>query len=173
MYLRSLRQLDERETMKYLERLFEYDHWANLAALASLATIPPGHAGGKRALIAMNHVVGAQRVWLARFEQPQPVSAQPWPDLSLEECRNEVHEMHQAWKKILAGGSKHQLPGALAYRNTKGVEYKNQVEDILTHLVLHSAYHRGQVAMAVRDAGGTPAVTDYVLYVRQAQGAAH
>jgi uncharacterized damage-inducible protein DinB len=41
------------------------------------------------------------------------------------------------------------------------------VEDILTHVLLHSAYHRGQIASQTRAAGGTPAYTDFIHAVRQ------
>jgi uncharacterized damage-inducible protein DinB len=41
------------------------------------------------------------------------------------------------------------------------------VEEILTHVVIHSAYHRGQIASDVRAAGGVPAYTDYIHAVRQ------
>jgi len=32
---------------------------------------------------------------------------------------------------------------------------------------MHSTYHRGQIASAVREAGGAPAYTDYIHAVRQ------
>jgi len=38
---------------------------------------------------------------------------------------------------------------------------------ILTHVVLHGAYHRGQIATIVRGSGETPAYTDYIHCVRQ------
>jgi uncharacterized damage-inducible protein DinB len=38
---------------------------------------------------------------------------------------------------------------------------------MLVHTVLHSAYHRGQVAAEVRAAGGEPAYTDFIHAVRQ------
>jgi len=41
------------------------------------------------------------------------------------------------------------------------------VGDILTHVLLHSAYHRGQIAVDLRAAGLTPAYTDYIHAVRQ------
>jgi uncharacterized damage-inducible protein DinB len=41
------------------------------------------------------------------------------------------------------------------------------VEEILTHLVIHSAYHRGQIASDLRAAGQEPAYTDYIHAVRQ------
>jgi uncharacterized damage-inducible protein DinB len=54
-----------------------------------------------------------------------------------------------------------------SYTNTKGEDWANTVGDILTHVLLHSAYHRGQVAAEVRAAGLTPALTDYIHAVRQ------
>ena len=41
------------------------------------------------------------------------------------------------------------------------------MRDILAHVVLHSAYHRGQIAAAVRAGGGEPAYTDMIHAVRQ------
>ena len=38
--------------------------------------------------------------------------------------------------------------------------------DILSHVLRHSHYHRGQIASAVREAGGTPAYTDFIHAVR-------
>ena len=38
---------------------------------------------------------------------------------------------------------------------------------MLLHVVLHSSYHRGQVATAVRRDGAAPAVTDYVHATRR------
>jgi uncharacterized damage-inducible protein DinB len=55
----------------------------------------------------------------------------------------------------------------LVQRTSKGVEFRTPVRDVLTHLVMHSAYHRGQIAQAVREAGGQPAATDYIVYARR------
>ncbi len=59
------------------------------------------------------------------------------------------------------------LAEILTYRNTKDVEFKNSLQDILMHVVMHSAYHRGQVAAAIRAAGARPAATDDIVFVRQ------
>ena len=47
------------------------------------------------------------------------------------------------------------LTDGVAYRNSKGEFWTSTVADILTHVVLHAAYHRGQIAAAVREAGGS------------------
>ena len=53
------------------------------------------------------------------------------------------------------------------YRNSKGEAWSNRVEDILTHVLMHSAYHRGQIALEMRAAGTEPAYTDFIHAVRQ------
>ena len=56
---------------------------------------------------------------------------------------------------------------SVAYRNSKGEPWTSTVGDILTHVVTHSAYHRGQVASELRAAGFEPAYTDFIHAVRQ------
>jgi len=148
----------------YLRRLFEYDHWANREALASLSTT---NASGDQPRKYFDHVIGAQRVWLSRFETPESPSVEAWPKLSLEECPAAIDELHRRWLALLDKLTPEKLSQDLLYRNIKGVEFRTPIQDVLTHLIMHSVYHRGQVASAVRQAGGRPAATDYVVYVRQ------
>jgi uncharacterized damage-inducible protein DinB len=150
--------------MNDFNQLFDYDRWANLRALESLATGPSGQAEPQK-LFA--HILGAQRVWLWRFKTPDPPNAEPWPAMDLNEMRAAVEELAGEWRRLLEGMTDEQAAGDLMYRTTKGKEFRTPVRDVLMHLVMHSAYHRGQVARAVRQAGGQPAVTDYIVYVRQ------
>lgn len=152
------------DSLQSFRQLFEYDHWGNQAALASLSSIS-GQAG--KPLKLFNHVLGAQRVWRARFDDPAPPNAQPWPALTLEECRVAIDEINKSWVALLDQLGEEKLNHNLVYRNTQGAQFETPIRDVLTHLLMHSAYHRGQVAAAVREAGGKPAATDYVYYLRQ------
>jgi uncharacterized damage-inducible protein DinB len=148
----------------YYRRLFEYDYWANSETLASLRTVPTGAEKPRK---TFNHVIGGQRVWLARFQNPAPPSVQPWPDLTLEECSSAIEDLRRQWKGLLENLTAEKLAGDLVYLSLKGVENRTSIEDVLMHLALHSAYHRGQVAAAVREAGGKPVSTDYAVYLRK------
>jgi len=152
------------EELRFFKRLFEYDYWGNREALGSVATAP---GAAENAQQFFNHIVGAERIWLARFADPDPRHLAPWPTLTLDECRVELEKLHTEWIALLDQLTPEKLAGDLAYRNTKGVEFTTPIQDVLMHLVMHSAYHRGQVAKAVREAGGKPSATDYVVYVRQ------
>ena len=144
-------------------RLFEYDHWANSETLASLRTLPGGNEKARKAIC---HIIGAQKIWLSRFASPAPPSAQPWPDLSLDECSAAIEDLQRRWQGVLEGLTPEKLASDLTYLSLKGTENKTPIQDVLMHLVLHSAYHRGQMAAAVREAGGKPAPTDYTVYLR-------
>jgi len=41
------------------------------------------------------------------------------------------------------------------------------VQDILTHVLLHSVYHRGQIAADLRAGGAQPPYTDFIHAARQ------
>ena len=76
-------------------------------------------------------------------------------------------ELTGLWHRYLDPLTESKLGDVIAYRNTKGEEWRSSVLDILTHVVIHSGYHRGQIAAEVRRFGGEPACTDYIHAVRQ------
>ena len=58
------------------------------------------------------------------------------------------------------------LTKEIAYTTSKGQPFTNTVSDILFHIVNHSTYHRGQLALLFRQHGMEPLVTDYIFYKR-------
>ena len=53
------------------------------------------------------------------------------------------------------------------YETLAGSKYVASRRDVLAHVMNHSTYHRGQVALAIREDGGEPLQTDYILFVRE------
>jgi len=145
-----------------LRRLFAYDDWSNRETLASL------QAGGasEKALGLFAHVIAAEWLWLDRI-RGAPQRSPVWPEWTLAECAGELPRLRQAWDDYFERVEAANLPDRIAYINTKGETWTSRVGDILMHVVLHSVYHRGQVATQVRGAGGEPAYTDYIESVRR------
>jgi uncharacterized damage-inducible protein DinB len=144
-----------------LERLFAYDAWANVESLKAVRA-----AGAPATAVRlMAHVAAAERLWKGRLHaDPAPVVV--WPDSSVEAIGEEVDRLGRMWPAFLTGLPVVDLARSVGYVNSKGEEWTTSVEDILLHVVLHSAYHRGQVAYVLRAAGAEPAYTDYVHCVR-------
>jgi uncharacterized damage-inducible protein DinB len=150
------------EMLEHYRKLARYNEWANLEVITFFRGMSAPPDGSLR---LMAHIVGAEHVWLARLlrkEPPIPV----WPELAVEVCEGQVKELARSWKSYLAG-SPELLEQTVAYRNSKGESWATRVHDILTHVFLHSAYHRGQIAADMRRAGNAPAYTDFIHGVRQ------
>jgi uncharacterized damage-inducible protein DinB len=60
------------------------------------------------------------------------------------------------------------LARPVTYKNSAGAQFTSLVEDILLHVCLHGAYHRGQITTALRTSGSIPNPTDYIAFIRGA-----
>ena len=147
---------------RQLDRLLRYDIWANGETLDSIRQGPPP----ARSLKWMGHIVGAEYLWLARLRQ-EPPPLPVWPDLPVEQCAARLGELSGMWHDYLADAGSGRVAERVTYINSKGEEWTSVVEDILTHVTIHSAYHRGQIASDLRAAGQIPAYTDFIHAVRQ------
>ncbi len=149
--------------MDDLPRLFAWNDWGNREALASLRAAGGGNPPD-RARRLLGHLVGTERLWLSRIEGVEKPPA-VWPDLTLDECAAGIEEMRGRWAASLASPAP--AEARVAYTNSKGQKWENAVSEILTHVVLHGGYHRGQIAAELRAAGHEPAYTDYIEAVRR------
>jgi len=94
-----------------------------------------------------------------------------WPALSLEQCAALVGTNQRALAAYVEGLTPADLSRGVRYTNSAGREFTSSIEDILLHLGLHGAYHRGQIAWALRKGGSVPIATDYIAFVRGAPAA--
>jgi len=142
-------------------RLFRWGHWANEETLTSLRrTAPPS------AVRWLAHIAAAELLWLARLRnEPPPLPV--WPEFDLDDTQRRLGESRRVWTIHLDGLEADDLADGVGYRNSKGEFWTSTVGDILIHVSHHGAYHRGQIASAVRAAGGEPAYTDFIHAVRQ------
>lgn len=146
-------------------KLLTYDDWANREALKSLELEQENPAAASRPVRLLGHIIGAQWMWLRRLGAPAGEVA-IWPDLKRGDCEAQLDLLAVAWARYLEASSEEQLRDRVTYVNSKGESWSSRVEDILEHVVMHGAYHRGQIALALRTGGFTPAYTDFIHAVR-------
>jgi uncharacterized damage-inducible protein DinB len=146
--------------IRHLGKLLRYDAWANRETLSSLKQNAP-----PRSLKWLAHIIGAEYLWMARLRR-RTESLPVWPALDVAACGERLDELARLWPEYLDEAPE-PLTAAIPYTNSKGEAWTSTVEEILTHVVIHSAYHRGQIASDVRASGGVPATTDYIHAVRQ------
>jgi uncharacterized damage-inducible protein DinB len=149
------------DLLAYLKKLFTYDDWANREVIRALQELP--HSPLK-AVRLMGHIVAVEYLWLSRLKQePSPVV---WPEWTIAEIASQQHEVNAAIFEYLASLAGERLLDEVGYANSKGERWTNTVADILMHTTMHSAYHRGQIALVLREAGIAPPYTDFIQAVR-------
>jgi uncharacterized damage-inducible protein DinB len=152
-------------------RWFAYECDAHAKVLASLESVPAGGRATteyRRAVSIMAHIVMARRIWLERLGIVPCTSNSLFPqDVDALHTAWEWQEVRHLWTEYLAALDDEGLARVVEYQSLDAGRFRNRVEDILDQLFGHSWYHRGQIAMLVRVAGGQPAATDLIYWCRE------
>jgi uncharacterized damage-inducible protein DinB len=148
--------------LETLIRLMKYDAWANEDVLRSLRACadPPA-----RAVRLLAHIVSAQWLWLERMKGV-PQSLPVWPEWTLDEIEAQLPKLKREWKVFLGEKKPPDLALRFQYTNSKGEHFSSTIGDASMHAAMHGSYHRGQIALLVREANFEPAYTDYIHAVR-------
>ena len=155
----------------HYRRWFDYEKDAHAKVLASFDAMPEDKRATPeyhRAVDLFAHLMLARRLWLYRFgiltEGPREFFPQ---NVALDTVKAMAEEMHAAWSDYFERLDETELARVFEYCSLDGPRYRNRIEDILAQLSGHSWYHRGQIALLLRQAGGEPAVTDFVFWSRE------
>lgn len=88
-------------------------------------------------------------------------------ELNFEQCQAEIPKLYSAWGEYLGNKTDGHFETSFTYTNAVGKPTKRVVSDLLTDIVDHGTYHRGQIATMVRTAGGEPAKTWLTRWVME------
>lgn len=146
---------------KFFEELFEYNYSVN----ESLSEVfNDGSLNStEKSLKLFNHILNSHQIWNNRI-YPLNERFDVWGIHPVEELQTINKANYEHTLKIL---DKSDLNELINYSTTKGQVYTNSVRDILFHVINHSTYHRGQIAVEFRQNGIQPLSTDYIIYKRQ------
>ena len=149
----------------YFIKLYQYNEWANLRVLGALEKQA---VADEKVLSLFSHLLSAQFLWLHRIKDLPPPDVQLWKTYSLAQLRTMATEGARQWNDFIA--STENFDRILKYKNYVGDYYENNVEHIMMHLVNHGTYHRGQIALLLRQKGFEPVNTDFITYDRVVTG---
>lgn len=151
------------ETIKMIRQLFDYNDWANRKVIKSFNE---ESNRSPKAIRAFAHLLITEKEYYLRLPNKDSTGFNFWEELSLGDCEALIEENRQVYANLLATLMEADLDTISSYKTGEGVAYENTYREMLTHVIYHSAFHRGQVAMAIRADGGVPAFTDYIAYFR-------
>jgi uncharacterized damage-inducible protein DinB len=146
---------------KEILNLFEYNRWANQKLVNN---IKDQDVNDLNVLKLFSHIVLSEQIWMLRMKGENYSGRNFWEALTLQQCESVMNENKDNYENFI---KETDLADIVTYRNSKGIKYTNTVNDILTHVSFHSAYHRGQTAKEIRRLGKEPVLTDYIAFIRQ------
>src|SRR5947209_902777 len=162
-----------REIAGRFQRWFDQERDAHARVLRSLESVPAGRRSCpefEKAAAILAHVAAARRIWLIRLGLVEGQATLAPKGVTLPEVAGMLDSVHGFWGEYLARVSDEEIARVFEYQILDAGRFRNRVEDILAQLFGHSSYHRGQIAVLVRAAGGTPAITDLVYWCREPVG---
>ena len=164
-----------------IQLLYEYDRWANNRVLQAASTFSAEEftrdLGGSFRSVrdALVHIVGGESGWLTCWKEPSPSSTfvtdfwarhdarfspNAFPDLAAvqfkwaEVEREQVEFVNRLTNESLG----RMLPVGTA---------QISLAHLMQHLANHSTYHRGQVALMMRQLAAEPLATDFAMFLME------
>ncbi|MDX1438925.1 MAG: DinB family protein [Rubricoccaceae bacterium] len=139
---------------------FDYHFWASTQFVDLLTD--DESLDYARSLLA--HAFVADWLWLKRLQGRGTTEVELFPEARLSELQHHLQTNRANYSTFLTSAD---LNETVTYFSTAGEAYSDSVEDILNHVLLHGMYHRGQVAIVMRQSGTTPPSTDYIRWIRE------
>jgi uncharacterized damage-inducible protein DinB len=149
----------------YFIHLFKYNNWATRLTAESIVGLKKKNEKSQELL---SHIISAQKIWLNRILK-RDIIINPWQKITSDNWIEQNTTVTSEWINLIEGFQEKDFDARVEYKNTAGEKYTNTVKDIISHVINHSAYHRAQIALLVRQSGGEPAKTDYLVYQREVQ----
>jgi len=140
-----------------------YVYWANKRVLEMLRACPQVES---KSWALFAHTLASEHLWLCRLQGRVPDIA-IWPELGADECEKLIEMNFAGYREYLKNCTPEVFRSIVSYQTSQGEAHQTPVSDILSHILSHGAYHRGQVASAVKRSGGEVIDTDYITFIRE------
>ena len=144
---------------------YKYNAWANRKIIGCLEQ---QNVMDEKILSVFGHLMAANFIWLNRIKDLPKSKYELWGQYELAELKSMVDEADELWMGFLKENES--FDRVMKYHNYVGKYFENNVQQIMIHLVNHGTYHRGQVAILLRQKGFEPVNTDFITYDRVISG---
>ncbi len=147
-----------------LRDLYSHQAWADAEHWRALEACPAALAD---AAIAerLHHIHLVQRAFLAVGRGERVQRRKPEEYAHLGELKDEARRYHAEVAAWIEGLGDARLAESVTVPWFKDPPCTIRLSEALTQAVMHSHYHRGQNAARLRELGGAPPLTDYIVWL--------
>ncbi len=168
-------------TIDDIQLLYEYDRWANNRVLraASALTVEAftRDLGGSLRSVrdTLLHIVASEWAWITYWKEEAPTAAflnELWPRadaLFAPDAVPDFASVQLKWKEVEREQVEfvNRVSEESLRRMLPVLETHVSLAHLMQHLANHSSYHRGQIALMMRQLVAEPVATDYALFVME------
>ncbi len=164
-----------------IQLLYEYDRWANYRVLQAVSALSAEEftrdLGGSFRSVrdTLVHIVGCEWGWLRCWKEPSPSPTfvtdfwtrhdalfNPNAFPSLDAVQLKWAEVEREQVEFVNRLTNESLGRMLPVRTTQIC-----LAHLMQHLANHSTYHRGQVALMMRQLAAEPRATDFAMFLME------
>jgi uncharacterized damage-inducible protein DinB len=150
------------ETVEHLRGLFVYNDWANWRIIRSL-----GEFSSAECLRILAHLLITEKEYFERHYGKDSTGFDFWQELSLADCADLARETAQNYERLLKRFDEEGLSLRARYKTSEGAAHENTFRELLSHVLVHSATHRGNIVRQMRAENIAPPKVDYIIYLRE------
>ncbi len=159
--------------------LYEFDRWANNRVFQAASTLSAEQftrdLGGSFRSVrdTLVHIVGSEWTWLTCWKEPSPSSAfitDMWTRHESVFNPNgfaDLVAVRLKWAEVEGEQAEfvNRVTDESLRRMVPVLEKQLSLAHLMQHLANHSTYHRGQVALMMRQLGAEPLATDFAMFL--------
>jgi len=150
------------QTIEHLRELFAYNDWANRRIFVALK-----ENRSEKALKILAHALTTEQEYFERLYGKDSTGFNFWTEFSLEDCSDLAKRAAENYEALLKRFDEGGLGLRATYKTSEGVNHENDFRELLTHVLIHSATHRGNIVLKLREEGLEPPKIDYIIYLRE------
>ncbi len=111
------------------------------------------------------HLVGAQRIWLDRWQSRTPGPFPTGEGWTITKIGQEIEAIDSELEEFVRNVSDDGFERRIDYANLKGERYQHRLSDLLLHVLNHGVHHRSQLLHFLKRQGRClPGGLDYIFY---------
>ncbi len=139
-------------------KVFHFEYWANKKVMDQLIA---NNNVAEKALQLFSHVLFAQKIWLNRIGVAQENIREDYKPKAFNTILD-----HNYVEMIAFIKRQKEFNTNISYTDLSGKNHRSTLQDILNHISIHGAYHRGQIVQLIKLTSNESIVTDYIAYAR-------
>ena len=161
-------------TLATLQSLYGYKAWADAELFAALGKLPAEHAESLHTCIrTFNHIHVVDRLFRARLSgEAAPFEATNTKETpALEQLRGDVAATNAWYVDYVGRVAEAELAAPMHFTFTDGDAGRMSREEILLHVLMHGASHRGNIGQVLKSISIAPPRDLYTKFLHQSEPA--